>query len=997
MTDWASLTTDLLWRNGLTAIPHVLLTAGVCRCIPCRPATRHAMWLVVLAWLVTPPMLPESPTPELVSSWVSPLLPRDVDDSEGRVTPTTLATAAVQGPALALGVLNEVAVRPGLRKPTENTAPEPDKYPAPVTPIFSPLPSPRMAARTASRSPDVLAQATGAVGPLSDANRASERTKISGGGSDIPMQIEAAVPSDVRALTLTPTLSLKGRGGSEARSGNPIIDISPIAGGLDDLKNDPPLAYVGGHKAPALSPISGGPDWQVWAAGLLAVRDSVTALPPLPAAVWVAGTALLILVTTLRVLRFRRRLSQALPAPGSVMRVVESACQQIGLRRVPETLMIDGRFSPMIWCGPRPRLILPAPLWSQLDDPGRRAVVFHELAHVRRYDHWVSWADAIIGSLYWWHPLVWWARRRLHAEAEVCCDAWVTSLLPRTRRAYAKALLVTRQYVADENEPVPALGIGVTTGRARRFARRLTMVMTESVKPRLSASGLALVLMMATTGWLASPAQSCPDEDKAVKATIKGCDKPCATPCAKATAAAVGTSGATAAVGSTPAPAAPPSGATKYEQHLANRRHDGPGDAPEGGIVVQPGRVLPAIAIGRVAPFALAAGRGGDGQEERLNRLEEELARLEAQLERLSDSLEHRRDGDDLSGHTPRPPRAPRAPRTPHAAQPPMPGVPPVPPIPPMPPQQPMFPGMGSGSGPGESNERGEVIPRVYSLPQGKLEALTQLMSRSDVPILVRRQENALEVHATERQHRVFAAFVRMIDPSAERRGDAGAPGDDGDRRVIVDRRRLAKQMEKAAKQGAKVIEKLEKLRAKTGARMDEVKIDATVKAEMQEALELEAENLNEQAENLAEQAERLLEQAERVADRVDRETNRERRLHLEREALAVRHQSEAVELQKMQLENQARDIENRAREAEDQARDAENRLEQLEEELRQAEQEATEKVNDDDGGRASVDKPSGEWWNALQPALDAAMESLTGQTPDDDTEAPDESESDDE
>lgn len=515
------------------------------------------------------------------------------------------------------------------------------------------------------------------------------------------------------------------------------------------------------------------------------------------------------------------------------------------------------------------------------------------------------------------------------------------------------------------------------------------MVMTESVKPRLSASGLALVLMMATTGWLASPAQSCPNEDKAAKAAGNPCDKPCATPCAKATAAAVATPGATAAVAATPVPEAQPSGATTYEQHLANRRHDGPSDAPDGGIVVQPGRVLPAIAVGRVAPFALAAGRGGSDQEERLNRLEEELARVEAQLERLSDSLEQRHDGDDPGEHTPRPPHAPRPPRAPHPAQPPM---------PPMPPQPPMLPGIDAGSGPGESNEGGEVFARVYALPQGKLEALAQLMSRSDVPILVRRQENALEVHATDRQHRIFAAFVRMIDPSAERRGESGAPGDDGDRRVIVDRRRIAKKIEQAAKQRAKAIEKLEKRRAKTGARMDEIKIDATVKSETQEALEREAENLNEQAENLAEQVERLREQAEHAAERVDKESNQERRLDLERQALALRHQSEAVELQKNQLENRARAIEDRAREAEDQAREAENRLEQLEEELRQAEPEATEEDNEDDGSHASVDNPGGEWWNALQPALRAAMESLTGQTQGEDAaETPQASHSDDE
>ena len=35
------------------------------------------------------------------------------------------------------------------------------------------------------------------------------------------------------------------------------------------------------------------------------------------------------------------------------------------------------------------RLLLPEDLWSQLDDPGRQAIVYHELAHLRRRDDWV--------------------------------------------------------------------------------------------------------------------------------------------------------------------------------------------------------------------------------------------------------------------------------------------------------------------------------------------------------------------------------------------------------------------------------------------------------------------------------------------------------------------------------------------------------------------------------------------------------------------------------
>ena len=88
---------------------------------------------------------------------------------------------------------------------------------------------------------------------------------------------------------------------------------------------------------------------------------------------------------------------------------------------------------------------------------------------------------------------------RLHEEAEFCCDAWVTWLLPRGRRAYAEALLQTKQFISTNHRPVPASGIGVTTtGRARRFARRITMVMTERVTPRLSVSGSALAVVLAS-------------------------------------------------------------------------------------------------------------------------------------------------------------------------------------------------------------------------------------------------------------------------------------------------------------------------------------------------------------------------------------------------------------------------------------------------------------------------------------------------------------------
>ena len=60
-----------------------------------------------------------------------------------------------------------------------------------------------------------------------------------------------------------------------------------------------------------------------------------------------------------------------------------------------------------------------------------------------------------------------------------------------------------------------------------------------------------------------------------------------------------------------------------------------------------------------------------------------------------------------------------------------------------------------------------ETDIRAYKVSKGKLKALTDLMVRADVPVLVSPGETQIEVHGTPPQHRVFGAFVRMIDPKA--------------------------------------------------------------------------------------------------------------------------------------------------------------------------------------------------------------------------------------
>ncbi len=52
--DQFHLSLDLLWTGSLAAVPLALFVAVVCRLGVRRPATRHALWLIVLASFLMP-------------------------------------------------------------------------------------------------------------------------------------------------------------------------------------------------------------------------------------------------------------------------------------------------------------------------------------------------------------------------------------------------------------------------------------------------------------------------------------------------------------------------------------------------------------------------------------------------------------------------------------------------------------------------------------------------------------------------------------------------------------------------------------------------------------------------------------------------------------------------------------------------------------------------------------------------------------------------------
>ena len=93
----------------------------------------------------------------------------------------------------------------------------------------------------------------------------------------------------------------------------------------------------------------------------------------------------------------------------------------------------------MTWGTLRPRILLPAEAAGWTDER-RRIVLLHELAHIARRDSFSRSVAAIICALYWAHPAIWYAARRMRLEQEHACDDLVLSLGAKAS-LYARNLL----------------------------------------------------------------------------------------------------------------------------------------------------------------------------------------------------------------------------------------------------------------------------------------------------------------------------------------------------------------------------------------------------------------------------------------------------------------------------------------------------------------------------------------------------------------------------
>lgn len=205
--------------------------------------------------------------------------------------------------------------------------------------------------------------------------------------------------------------------------------------------------------------------------------------------VWLAGIVVLLVPMGRSVVELRRLARRALPWAEGAARL-RSLASDAAMRRRVDVLVSEALPTPVTYGFVRPVILLPmdAMHWSAADLD--RALI-HELEHVRRGDWLLHLLARTACAIYWFHPLVWTAWRRLGVEAERACD---DAVLQRSEGpAYAEQLVaLARRLRPDARQPLLAMAgrsdlstrvhaiLDLTQRRGRRTTRAALLIVTAA-------------------------------------------------------------------------------------------------------------------------------------------------------------------------------------------------------------------------------------------------------------------------------------------------------------------------------------------------------------------------------------------------------------------------------------------------------------------------------------------------------------------------------------
>jgi beta-lactamase regulating signal transducer with metallopeptidase domain len=174
--------------------------------------------------------------------------------------------------------------------------------------------------------------------------------------------------------------------------------------------------------------------------------------------VWLAVVIVMGLLLLKRVILAGRHIRQAKRANFLMNDLLAYCCKCMGVNNKKVRLRIssDGT-SPAVYGLFRPVILVPNNLAPSLGSRHLRAVLLHELAHIKRGDLWVNWAQTVLQIVYFYNPLLWLANSTICRVREQAVDEVVLAAMGKKMQRYPEMLADVARLMFKR----PALSLGL--------------------------------------------------------------------------------------------------------------------------------------------------------------------------------------------------------------------------------------------------------------------------------------------------------------------------------------------------------------------------------------------------------------------------------------------------------------------------------------------------------------------------------------------------------
>ena len=214
---------------------------------------------------------------------------------------------------------------------------------------------------------------------------------------------------------------------------------------------------------------------------------------------WLGGMLVLLALLIRRFYFVRGLIANSRPAGEKLLETLAECRRRIGVRSNVELRLTSNKLSPAV-CGlVKPTILMPASIAEKLSREKLKAVLIHELAHIKRGDGWVNLLQTVLQIAYFYNPPIWLANAMIRRIREQAVDEMVLVTLRPETGSYSNMLIDIAEMAFWR--PNLSLRLISVVESKKALERRINHMLTRPIpkSSKLGICGLIAIVVIGAT------------------------------------------------------------------------------------------------------------------------------------------------------------------------------------------------------------------------------------------------------------------------------------------------------------------------------------------------------------------------------------------------------------------------------------------------------------------------------------------------------------------